>query len=49
MSNLEGRLNDNAKHIKKFETGIVKENQTKVVKEKENRQLFENLQESIAL
>lgn len=26
MKNLEGRLNDNDKHIKKFETGIVKEN-----------------------
>ena len=49
MKNLETRLNDNDKHIKKVETGFVKEKQTKVVTETENRQLFENLQESIAL
>ena len=49
MKNLETRLNDNDKHIKKVETGFVKEKQTKVVTETENRKLFENLQESIAL
>ena len=49
MKNLETRLNDNDKHIKKVETGFAKEKQTKVVTETENRKLFENLQESIAL
>ncbi len=37
MNNLEGKLNDNDKQIKKVETGFVKEKETKVAKEKENR------------
>eukprot|EP00354_Favella_ehrenbergii_P007189 CAMPEP_0170459400 /NCGR_PEP_ID=MMETSP0123-20130129/6109_1 /TAXON_ID=182087 /ORGANISM="Favella ehrenbergii, Strain Fehren 1" /LENGTH=60 /DNA_ID=CAMNT_0010723989 /DNA_START=149 /DNA_END=331 /DNA_ORIENTATION=- len=37
MNTLETRLNNNDKHIKKVETGIVKENATKVEKEHENR------------
>ena len=49
MKTLETRLTDNDKHIKKVETGIVKENKTKGIKESENRKLFDNLQESIAL
>ena len=49
MSTLEGRLNENDKHIKKVETGIQKEAKSKTAQEVENRKLFENLQESIAL
>ncbi len=37
MNNLEGKLNDNDKQIKKVETGFVKEKETKIAKEKENR------------
>lgn len=49
MNTLESRLNENDKHIKKVETGIVKDARTKDEKEQENKQLFSNLQESIAL
>jgi len=49
MSTLESRLHENDAHIKKMETGFVTERKTKVQKEQENRQLFANLQESIAL
>ena len=43
MKNLEGRLNEKDRHIKKVETGFVKEHQSKAAKETENRKLFENL------
>ena len=49
MSTLEKRLDENDKHIKKVETGIEKEAKSKTAKDKENRELFNNLQESIAL
>ena len=49
MKTLETKLSDNDKQIKKVQTGIVQENQTKEQKDKENMSLFENLQESIAL
>lgn len=49
MKSLEGRLNDNDKHLKQVETGIIKEKKTKVEKEEANKSLFNNLQESIAL
>ena len=49
MNTLESRMNENDKHIKKVETGIVKDAKTKDEKEQENKQLFSNLQESIAL
>ena len=49
MTALEGRLNENDKHIKKVETGIQREAKSKTAQEVENRKLFENLQESIAL
>ena len=37
MNSLEGKLNDNDQQIKKVETGFVKEKQTKVAKEQENK------------
>jgi hypothetical protein len=49
MAQLETKLNSNDKQIKKVENGIAKESQTKAQSESENRQLFERLQESIAL
>ena len=49
MKTLETKLAANDKQIKKVQTGIVQETQTKEQKDKENMQLFENLQESIAL
>ena len=49
MSTLENRLSENDRNIKKVETNVVKEGKTKAQKEGENRKLFDNLQESIAL
>ena len=49
MKTLETKLSDNDKQIRKVQTGINQEIQTKEQKDKENMHLFENLQESIAL
>ena len=49
MNQLEGRLNDNDKHIQKVEKNVKTETTTKNQKEKETRDMFDRLQESIAL
>lgn len=49
MKELEQRLSENDKQIKKVETGMAKETKSKAQADEENKQLFTRLQESIAL
>ena len=49
MNQLEARMSANDRQIKKVETGVAKETQAKAHADQETRQLFERLQESIAL